>query len=152
MYILTIYGKETEGAYSVSDDEGEDILYLFEDEDDATRYAMMLEDDGAPEMHIIEVEDEVMIVAYPNYNKDTEFSFNYWIAPYKEPYIDPWYEFAGPVGENLFMIMCLIAAVLLLCIICTCFYCTIINIKNWCARRREAENKKLLEKANNAEE
>ena len=61
MYILTVYGKETEGAYSVVDDEGEDILYLFEDEDDATRYAMMLEDDGAPEMHIIEVEDEVMI-------------------------------------------------------------------------------------------
>ena len=55
MYILTIYGKETEGAYSVSDDEGEDILYLFEDEDDATRYAMMPEDDGAPEMHIIEL-------------------------------------------------------------------------------------------------
>ncbi len=61
MYILTIYGKETEGAYSVSDDEGDDILYLFEDEDDAIRYAMMLEDDGAPEMHIIEVEDEIMI-------------------------------------------------------------------------------------------
>ena len=61
MYILTIYGKETEGAYSVVDDDGEDILYLFEDEDDAIRYAMMLEDDGAPEMHIIEVEDEIMI-------------------------------------------------------------------------------------------
>ena len=44
MYILTIYGKETQGAYSVSDDDGEDILYLFEGEDDATRYAMMLED------------------------------------------------------------------------------------------------------------
>ena len=61
MYILTIYGKETEGAYSVTDDDGEQIFYLFEDEDDATRYAMMLEDDGAPEMHIIEVEDEIMI-------------------------------------------------------------------------------------------
>ena len=61
MYILTVYGKETEGAYSVVDDDGEDILYLFEDEDDAIRYAMMLEDDGAPEMHIIEVEDEIMI-------------------------------------------------------------------------------------------
>ena len=61
MYILTVYGKETEGAYSVVDDEGEDILYLFEDEDDAIRYAMMLEEEGAPEMHIIEVEDEIMI-------------------------------------------------------------------------------------------
>ena len=37
MYILTVHGKETEGAYSVQDDEGEHILYLFEEEDDAVR-------------------------------------------------------------------------------------------------------------------
>ena len=61
MYILTVHGKETEGAYSVQDDEGEHILYLFEQEDDAVRYAMMLEDSGSPKMHVIEVEDEVMI-------------------------------------------------------------------------------------------
>ena len=61
MYILTIYGKETEGAYSVVDDEGEQVLYLFMEEDDAMRYAMMLEDDGSPEMHVIEIETEVMI-------------------------------------------------------------------------------------------
>jgi|TARA_R100000008_G_scaffold73857_1_gene52417 hypothetical protein len=61
MYILTVHGKENEGAYSVQDDDGEHILYLFEDEDDAIRYAMMLEDTGSPEMHVLEVEDEVMI-------------------------------------------------------------------------------------------
>ena len=61
MFILTINGRETEGAYSVTNDEGEQVLYLFEEEDDATRYAMMLEDDGYPEMHVIEIEDEVMI-------------------------------------------------------------------------------------------
>ena len=61
MFILTINGKETEGAYSVTDDEGDQILYLFEEEDDATRYAMMLEEDGSPEMHVIEIEDEIMI-------------------------------------------------------------------------------------------
>ena len=61
MYILTIHGKENDGAYSVQDDDGEHILYLFENEDDAIRYAMMLEDSGSPEMHVIEVEDEVMI-------------------------------------------------------------------------------------------
>ena len=61
MFILTINGRETEGAYSVLDDEGEHILYLFEEEDDAVRYAMMLEEDGYPEMHVIEIEDEVMI-------------------------------------------------------------------------------------------
>ena len=61
MYILTIYGKETEGAYSVLDEEGDQILYLFEEEDDAMRFAMMLEEDGSPTMHVIEIEDEVMI-------------------------------------------------------------------------------------------
>ena len=61
MYIITVHGKETEGAYSVQDDEGDNILYLFEEEDDAIRYAMMLEDNGSPKMHIIEVDDEVMI-------------------------------------------------------------------------------------------
>ena len=34
---------------------------MFVEEDDAIRYAMQLEDDGSPEMHVIEVEDEVMI-------------------------------------------------------------------------------------------
>ena len=61
MYILTIYGKESESAYSVNDEDGEQILYLFEGEDDAMRYAMMLEDGGSPEMHVIEIEDEIMI-------------------------------------------------------------------------------------------
>jgi hypothetical protein len=61
MFILTINGREKEGAYSVIDDDGEHILYLFQEEDDATRYAIMLEEDGYPEMHVIEIEDEVMI-------------------------------------------------------------------------------------------
>jgi hypothetical protein len=61
MYILTIAGREQEGAYSVVDDDGNDILYLFQEEDDATRYALLLEEDGHPEMRIIEVEDRVMI-------------------------------------------------------------------------------------------
>jgi hypothetical protein len=61
MFILTINGREKEGAYSVMDEKGEQVLYLFEEEDDAMRYAMMLEEDGYPEMHVIEIEDEVMI-------------------------------------------------------------------------------------------
>jgi hypothetical protein len=61
MFILTVAGKENDGAYSVTDDEGNQILYLFEEEDDAVRYAMMLEDSDYPEMHVLEVEDEVMI-------------------------------------------------------------------------------------------
>jgi len=63
MFVLTLYGKEEEGAYSVLDEEGEHILYLFEEEDDAVRYAMMLEEDGSPEMNVMEIEDRVMIRA-----------------------------------------------------------------------------------------
>ena len=61
MYILTINGKEQEGAYSVTDDEGDEILYMFEEEDDAIRFALMLEGDGSHEMHVFEVEDDVMV-------------------------------------------------------------------------------------------
>ena len=61
MFILTVAGKENDGAYSVKDADGDQVLYLFEEEDDATRYAMMLETEDYPEMNVIEVEDEVMI-------------------------------------------------------------------------------------------
>ena len=62
MFILTVEGKENEGAYSVRNNDGQHILYIFEEEDDAVRYAMMLEDDGGfPEMHIIEIDGELML-------------------------------------------------------------------------------------------
>ena len=61
MFILTIAGKEKEGAYSVVDVDGEHVLYIFDQEDDAMRYAMHLEELGYPEMHVLEVDDEVMI-------------------------------------------------------------------------------------------
>ena len=64
MFILTVLGEEAEGAYSVLDPEGNRILYLFEAEDDAERYAMMLEeDDTYPDMHVIEVDAESMLNA-----------------------------------------------------------------------------------------
>ena len=61
MFILTIEGKEREGAYAVADKGGGQILYLFEEEDDADRYAMMLEDEGYPDMNVVEVDEELMI-------------------------------------------------------------------------------------------
>lgn len=63
MFIITLDGREEEGAYSVINEDGDHILYLFQEEDDATRYAMMLEDNDYPEMHVLEVEDEIMIKA-----------------------------------------------------------------------------------------
>ena len=43
MFLLTVAGKEQNGAYSVTDEDGDQILYLFEQEDDATRFVLMLE-------------------------------------------------------------------------------------------------------------
>tara|TARA_B100001063_G_C16348770_1_gene350351 strand:+ start:145 stop:417 length:273 start_codon:yes stop_codon:yes gene_type:complete len=61
MYIITVAGKEKEGAYSVLDDDNEQVLYIFVEEDDATRYAMHLEELDYPEMNVLEIEDELMI-------------------------------------------------------------------------------------------
>jgi len=59
MYILTVDEK---GVYSVQNEDGNQVLYIFEEEDDATRYAMMLEEEeDSPEMTITEVEDEAMV-------------------------------------------------------------------------------------------
>ena len=61
MYIITVKGKEKEGAYSVVDDDGEQVLYIFQENDDAFRYALQLEDLDYPKMSVLEIEDEVMI-------------------------------------------------------------------------------------------
>lgn len=61
MFILTIKGREEEGAYSVQDEEGDQILYLFQEEDDAVRFGLMLEDKDYPTMNVIEVENDVIM-------------------------------------------------------------------------------------------
>jgi|TARA_Y100000361_G_C11009936_1_gene263805 hypothetical protein len=68
MFILTIAGTKEEGAYSVADEDGERALYLFEDEDDAARFAGLLEAEDYPEMDVVEVEDEVAINTCNVYN------------------------------------------------------------------------------------
>jgi|TARA_R110002012_G_scaffold48233_3_gene125784 hypothetical protein len=61
MFIITVHGKEKEGAYSVIDDDGEQVLYLFDEIDDAMRYSMQLEELGYPEMNVLEIDKEVML-------------------------------------------------------------------------------------------
>ena len=68
MFILTVDGKEDRGAYSVTNESGDKILYLFEEEDDATRYAMMLEDQDESEMDVVEVDDALAIKTCRMYN------------------------------------------------------------------------------------
>ncbi len=63
MYLLTLRDRKNDGAYAVSDQYGEKVLFLFQDEDDATRYALMLEDNAEYKspMEVIEVDDEIAI-------------------------------------------------------------------------------------------
>jgi hypothetical protein len=61
MFIITIDGREDEGEYSVRNEFEEQVLYIFEEEDDATRFAMMLENSGSPEMNVIEVDKELIL-------------------------------------------------------------------------------------------
>ena len=44
------------------------MLFLFEEEDDAERYAMMLEDQEDKEMDVIEVDDELAFRTCKMYN------------------------------------------------------------------------------------
>jgi dGTP triphosphohydrolase len=60
MYILTVLGDEETGAYSVANEDGDKVLYMFEEEDDADRYAMLLAEEGYPVMTVMEVDDEIL--------------------------------------------------------------------------------------------
>lgn len=70
MYLLTLKGRKEDGAYAVSDKYGEKVLFFFEDQDDAFRYALMLEDDEDydKEMEVIEVDDDLAIKTCKAYN------------------------------------------------------------------------------------
>ena len=67
MWLLTEEGKR-EGAYAVKDIANDKVLFLFEQEDDAERYRMQLEDNDQVEMEIVEVDEEVAIKACDMYN------------------------------------------------------------------------------------
>jgi hypothetical protein len=68
MFLLTLKDKKDDGAYAVQDQYGQKVLFLFEEEDDATRYALMLEDQEETEMDVVEVDDELAIKTCKMYN------------------------------------------------------------------------------------
>lgn len=61
MFLLTLKDQKNDGAYAVQNKYGEKVLFLFEDEDDATRYALMLEDQEETEMDVVEVDPDLAI-------------------------------------------------------------------------------------------
>jgi len=69
MFLLTLKDRKDDGAYAVQNKLGEKVLVLFEEEDDAERYAMMLEEDEDPaEMEVVEVDGALAIRTCKMYN------------------------------------------------------------------------------------
>ena len=69
MFLLTLKDRKEDGAYALQNKMGEKVLVLFEEEDDANRYAMMLEEDEDPtEMEVIEVDGALAIRTCKMYN------------------------------------------------------------------------------------
>lgn len=63
MYILTLQNK-VEGVFSVVSEEGDQIIPIFESEDDAERYnGMMLLDTDSPLLQVVEIDEEVIVTA-----------------------------------------------------------------------------------------
>jgi len=69
MYLLTLKHRQDDGAYAVLNRYGEKVLFMFEEEDDAERYAMMLNDDEKDsELDVIEIDDALAITTCKRYN------------------------------------------------------------------------------------
>ena len=68
VYLLTLNQKKDNGAYAVLNRYGEKVLFMFEEEDDAERYKLMLESDEDSEMNVIEIDDALAIMTCKRYN------------------------------------------------------------------------------------
>ena len=70
MFLLTLKDRKDDGAYAVQDAEGDKVLFLFEEEDDAERYAMHLGEDPnyEKEMEVVEVDADLAIKTCKMYN------------------------------------------------------------------------------------
>ena len=68
MYLLTLKDSLTDGAYAVANRYGENVLFLFQKEDDAERYAMQIEDQENKAMTVVEVDDNLAIITCRRYN------------------------------------------------------------------------------------
>ena len=68
MYLLTLNQRQDNGAYAVLNRYGEKVLFMFEEEDDAERYKLMLESDEDNKMNVIEIDDALAIMTCKRYN------------------------------------------------------------------------------------
>ena len=68
MYLLTLKTRKEDGAYAVQDSQGDKVLFLFEEEDDADRYAMQLMADEDRSLSVVEIEEGLAIRTCRMYN------------------------------------------------------------------------------------
>ena len=52
-----------DSAYAVVNEFGEKVVFMFEEKDDAERYASQLEAQGDPPMHVVTLKDSVAFAA-----------------------------------------------------------------------------------------
>lgn len=63
MFILTLQSRP-DGVFSVVDDDGEQIIPIFESVDDAERYNFMMINEGTnPKLQVLEIEKDMIVGA-----------------------------------------------------------------------------------------
>jgi hypothetical protein len=60
MFILSLKDKR-DGAYTVINEAEEKVLLIFENQDDAERYAIMLNENDYPKVKVVSYEDNVLL-------------------------------------------------------------------------------------------
>ena len=68
MFILTSKNSAEQGAYAVENQDNENVLFFFEEEDDAERYALMLEADEDRSLTVMEIEEGLAFRTCKLYN------------------------------------------------------------------------------------
>lgn len=68
MHILTLAERPNDGAFAIEDENGDRVLMIFEEYDDAERYLYMLDELNYPEMEVTEVESSSLIQACDEYD------------------------------------------------------------------------------------
>tara|TARA_B100001029_G_scaffold174188_1_gene174000 strand:+ start:876 stop:1154 length:279 start_codon:yes stop_codon:yes gene_type:complete len=68
MFLLASKNSSQQGAYAVENKDGENVLFFFEEEDDADRYAMLLKVEQDRSLSVIEIEEALAIRTCKMYN------------------------------------------------------------------------------------
>ena len=68
MFLLASKNSTPQGAYAVEDKDGENVLFFFEEEDDADRYAMLLKIEQNRSLSVIEIEEGLAFRTCKLYN------------------------------------------------------------------------------------